>query len=81
LAQSDAETLPLPGQAIMTSGESEEKAGQVVTASWSNDKNVELLAVLQIEKAENESLHVGSSNGPAINLLDLPYSLEKDEKK
>jgi len=81
IASTDTETLPLPGQAIVTSGENEEKAGLVVTASWSNDKNVELLAVLQIEKAENESLHVGSSNGPEIKLLDLPYSLEKDEKK
>lgn len=81
LASVETETLPLPGQPVMTSAEKEEKAGQIVSASWSNDKNVELLAVLQIEKAENEILHIGSNNGPTIQLLDLPYNLEKDEKK
>lgn len=81
IATADTDTLPLPGQSIMIGGKNEEKAGQIVTASWSNDKNVELLAVLQIEKAENEELHLGSSNGPLIQLLELPYSLEKEEKK
>ena len=73
--------LPIPGQAIVTNSENEDKAGQIVTASWSKDKIVEFLAVLQIEKAENEELHLGFNNGPLIELLELPYSIENDEKK
>ena len=75
------DTLPISGQSIMTGNENEEKAGQIVTASWSKDKNIEILAVLQIEKAEKEALHVESNTASTIELLDLPYSLEKEEKK
>ena len=75
------DTLPISGQSIMTGNENEEKAGQIVTASWSKDKNIEFLAVLQIEKAENEVLNIESNTNPAIELIDLPYSLEKVEKK
>lgn len=74
------DTLPLAGQSIMGSDENEQKVGQIVTASWSKTNEAELLAVLQIEKAENEELHIESSNGPIIQLIDLPYSLEKEEK-
>jgi len=75
------DTLPISGQSIMTGNENEEKAGQIVTASWSKDKNIEILAVLQIEKAEKEALHIESDTGSIIELIDLPYSLEKEEKK
>lgn len=76
-----SDTLPIPGQSIISNDESEQKAGQIVTASWSNDKKVEFLAVLQIEKAEKDKLHIGSNTGPAIELIDLPYNLEKEEIK
>lgn len=76
-----SDELPIPGQIIVNDGESQEKAGQIVSASWSKDKSVEFLAVLQIEKAENDELHIQSSDNPVIQLHDLPYSLEKDEKK
>ena len=65
----------------MSGDDNEQKVGQIVSASWSNDKQIEFLAVLQIEKAEKEELHVGSSSGPTIELTDLPYSLQKEEKK
>lgn len=80
IASVDGEILPTPGQAVMTGNEDEQKVGQIVTASWSNDKKIEFLAVLQIEKAENETLHIDSSTGPTIQLIDLPYSIENDEK-
>lgn len=76
-----SDTLPLSGQPIMTGNENEEKAGQVVTASWSKDNQVEILAVLQIEKAENEAIHIDSDMKSTIELIELPYSLEKEEKK
>ena len=76
-----SDTLPQSGESIMTGNENEEKAGQIVSASWSNDKNIEFLAVLQIEKAENEILHIESDSDSIIELIDLPYSLEKEDKK
>ncbi len=77
----ESEDLPLAGQAIMTNNQNEQKVGQVVTASWSKDKKIEFLAVLQIEKAETETLHIGTSTGPTIQFIDLPYSLVEEEKK
>jgi hypothetical protein len=74
------DTLPVSGLSIMTSDENEQKVGQIVTASWSNDEQIEFLAVLQIEKAEKNELHIESSNGPIIELIDLPYSLENEDK-
>lgn len=73
------DTLPASGQAIMSNDESEQKAGQIVTASCSKDKGVEFLAVLQIEKAEKDELHIESNSGSTIQFIDLPYSLEKED--
>lgn len=81
IASVDCETLPLAGQAVVSSNENEQKAGQIVSASWSIDKKIEFLAVLQIEKAEIDELHIESCSGPTIHFIDLPYSLEKEEKK
>lgn len=81
MASVNTDSLPLPGQYVFSGGEKEDKAGQIVMASRSADKIVELLAVLVIDKAETKDLHLGSQDGPALKLIDLPYSLEKDEKK
>lgn len=80
IAMVDSENLPLSGESIMTSDENQQKVGEIVTASFSSENKVELLAVLQIEKAENETLHIGSSTGPVITLIELPYSLKIEEK-
>ena len=72
----ETDTLPVPGQAIMSPANNEQKTGQIVTASWSSNNKAEVLAVLQIEKAEKGDLLLGSGSGPAIQLSELPYSLE-----
>ncbi|MFK5914010.1 MAG: folate-binding protein YgfZ [Woeseiaceae bacterium] len=73
-------TLPTSGEGIFTNKENEQKIGQIVSASHSSAETVEFLAVLQIEKAENEPLHIGSSTAAVVTLLDLPYTLEIEEK-
>jgi len=70
------ETLPIPGQAVLSEHEDGQKIGQIVTASWSKDKKIEFLAVLQIEKAEKGGLYLDESSKPALQLAELPYSLE-----
>jgi len=72
----NSDTLPLAGQAIYSDSENGQKAGQIVTASWSKDHKIELLAVLQIEKAEGGPLYLDADKQHAIKLLPLPYSLE-----
>ncbi|MEQ7921364.1 folate-binding protein YgfZ [Xanthomonas sp. WHRI 1810A] len=49
--------------------------GEVVIAA-STPEGIELLAVLQADAAEDGHIHLGSADGPALRLLDLPYTLD-----
>jgi len=44
------------------------------------EQNIELLAVLQAEAAEDGNLHLGALEGPGLHLLDLPYQLDRDRE-
>lgn len=82
IGKMDLDSLPPAGTAIYSQQGDSQKVGQIVTASWSKNNQVELLAVLQIEKAEKGGLHIESAPQSLIELIDLPYSLdEKTEEK
>ncbi|KPG92878.1 aminomethyltransferase [Pseudomonas sp. RIT-PI-q] len=76
--QLDASELPEPGTPLFspTHGSS---IGEVVLAART-EQNIELLAVLQAEAAEAGDIHVGALEGPALDLLDLPYQLDRDRE-
>ncbi|SFO61712.1 hypothetical protein SAMN03159304_04209 [Pseudomonas sp. NFACC24-1] len=76
--QLDASELPEPGTALFspTHGSS---VGEVVIAAR-GEGNIELLAVLQAEAAEDDNLHLGALEGPRLQLLDLPYELDRDRE-
>ncbi|POF43116.1 folate-binding protein YgfZ [Pseudomonas laurylsulfativorans] len=73
-----ASELPEPGIALFspTHGSS---IGEVVLAARTG-QNVELLAVLQAEAAESGDIHLGALEGPSLQLLDLPYELDRDRE-
>ncbi|EJL08862.1 YgfZ/GcvT domain-containing protein [Pseudomonas chlororaphis] len=74
----NAEELPEPGTPLFspTHGSS---IGEVVIAARA-EQNIELLAVLQAEAAEDDNLHLGALEGPGLHLLDLPYQLDRDRE-
>jgi hypothetical protein len=74
--QLDATELPEPGTPLFspTHGSS---IGEVVIAARA-EQQIELLAVLQAEAAEGGIIHLGVLEGPALQLLDLPYQLDRD---
>ncbi|ABA73100.1 MULTISPECIES: CAF17-like 4Fe-4S cluster assembly/insertion protein YgfZ [Pseudomonas] len=74
----DAAELPEPGTALFAPSHGS-SIGEVVLAART-EKNIELLAVLQAEAAEAGDLHLGSAEGPALHLLDLPYELDRDRE-
>ncbi|MFP0195994.1 MULTISPECIES: CAF17-like 4Fe-4S cluster assembly/insertion protein YgfZ [Pseudomonas] len=76
--QLDASELPEPGTPLFAPSHGS-SIGEVVLAAHS-EKNIELLAVLQAEAAEAGDLHLGSAEGPALHLLDLPYELDRDRE-
>ncbi|QXI39520.1 CAF17-like 4Fe-4S cluster assembly/insertion protein YgfZ [Pseudomonas xantholysinigenes] len=74
-----AETaVPQPGAEIFspTHGSS---VGEVVFGASTGDA-VELLAVLSAEAVADDNLHLGSLEGPRLQLLDLPYELDRDRE-
>ncbi|WP_210643292.1 folate-binding protein YgfZ [Pseudomonas sp. Tri1] len=76
--QLDASELPAPGTALFSPTHSS-SIGEVVIAARA-ERNIELLAVLQAEAAEDGNLHLGDLEGPVLQLLDLPYELDRDRE-
>ncbi|QJP94355.1 CAF17-like 4Fe-4S cluster assembly/insertion protein YgfZ [Pseudomonas fluorescens] len=76
--QLDASELPEPGTPLFAPSHGS-SIGEVVLAARA-EKNIELLAVLQAEAAEAGDLHLGTVEGPALHLLDLPYELDRDRE-
>lgn len=74
----DAAHLPEPGTALFSPSHGS-SIGEVVIAAKA-DLSIELLAVLQAEAADNGDVHLGSLEGPALQLLDLPYQLDRDRE-
>jgi folate-binding protein YgfZ len=73
-----ASDLPEPGTQLFAPSHNS-SIGEVVLAAHA-DQQIELLAVLQAEAAETGDLHLGALDGPALQLLDLPYELDRDRE-
>ncbi|MDQ0705468.1 folate-binding protein YgfZ [Pseudomonas sp. W3I7] len=74
----DAAQLPEPGTPLFSPNHNS-AIGEVVIAAKA-DQSIELLAVLQAEAADSGDVHVGSLEGPGLNVLDLPYQLDRDKE-
>ncbi|WP_462381742.1 CAF17-like 4Fe-4S cluster assembly/insertion protein YgfZ [Pseudomonas sp. Marseille-QA0892] len=53
--------------------------GEVVLAA-TTPSGVELLAVLQDDAAQDGNVHLFEPDGTALNLLELPYTLDRDQE-
>ncbi|WP_260963093.1 CAF17-like 4Fe-4S cluster assembly/insertion protein YgfZ [Pseudomonas citri] len=76
--QLDANELPEPGTALFSPTHAS-SIGEVVIAARA-ESHIELLAVLQAEAVEDGDLHLGTLEGPALQLLELPYELDRDRE-
>uniref|UniRef100_UPI003917D024 CAF17-like 4Fe-4S cluster assembly/insertion protein YgfZ n=1 Tax=Pseudomonas sp. TaxID=306 RepID=UPI003917D024 len=74
----EQQAIPAPGTEIFspTHGSS---VGEVVLAA-STGQGCELLAVLSAESVEDDNLHLGSLEGPSLQVLSLPYELDRDQE-
>ncbi|MFJ4347991.1 YgfZ/GcvT domain-containing protein [Pseudomonas sp. NPDC089401] len=74
----DGQAIPAPGAEIFspTHGSS---VGEVVLAA-SSGQGCELLAVLSADSVEDDNLHLGSLQGPRLQVLNLPYELDRDRE-
>ena len=68
------QSVPEPGTALFSPVHAS-AVGNVVIAAQTPD-GVELLAVLQGDAAESGQIRLGSVEGPALQLAELPYTLD-----
>lgn len=54
-------------------------AGTIVDAQLTPDGGYDALAVIQVECVENSDLTLHDNKGPAVEILELPYSLERTD--
>ena len=74
----NAAEMPEPGTPLFAPSHNS-AIGEVVIAAKA-DQVIELLAVLQAEAADSGDVHVGTLEGPGLQLLDLPYTLDRDRE-
>jgi len=73
LAHTDMAEPPAPGTAVHADGE-EQAVGKVVESASAPEGGVDLLMVVQIASAD-KPLHLGSADGPVLELRELPYTV------
>lgn len=72
LATSDR---PRPGDKLYSTGLGERSSGMIVNAARSPEGGHDALAVIQIESAQSGKVHWKTLDGPALELLTLPYKV------
>lgn len=66
---------PPPGTPVYKPDDAQ-SVGTVISACPTSEVNQELLAMIQIEAADEGNVRLGDPEGAALELLDLPYSLD-----
>ena len=67
--------VPAPGDDIFSDDIPGQASGIVVNAQPAPEGGYELLAVVQLSSRDGSAVHVGSTSGPVLRFLDLPYSV------
>jgi tRNA-modifying protein YgfZ len=76
LAHIDGADLPQPGDKLYSPDFGEQASGTIVNAAPAPAGGSDVLAAIQISSAEKGNLRLGSAQGPALELLPLPYRIE-----
>ncbi|OPA95397.1 folate-binding protein YgfZ [Pseudomonas fluorescens] len=74
----DVAQMPEPGTPLFSPSHNS-AIGEVVIAAKA-DLSIELLAVLLAEAADSGDVHLGTLEGPGLQLLELPYTLDRDRE-
>ncbi len=66
---------PPAGARLFSAGFGEQACGTVVNAATAPTGGADLLVALQIAARERDDVHLGSPDGPAVQILPLPYAI------
>lgn len=75
LANVGGTDLPQPGDKLYSPDFGEQACGTIVNAARSPEGGHDVLAVIQIASAEKGDVHWKAPGGPALRLMQLPYSV------
>ena len=78
LLHADSDITPQPGDELYCKSSAESACGKIVEAQAAPDGGVDLLAVIQIAKAESESVYLESLAGPELQMRELPYPVTNE---
>ena len=79
LARVESDSQPGGDEEIFAADKAQQSAGKLVLAAPHPDGGYAMLVVLQIASAEGEAaLHLGSVDGPRLELETLPYPFAED---
>jgi folate-binding protein YgfZ len=82
LAHVDTDRPPAPGDELFSQASaSGQGTGKIVDARPAPEGGYDLLAVIEIDAAERGKLHLNDGSGPTLELRDLPYPFEADERE
>jgi len=76
----DSTLPPQAGINIFSTEDGEQAVGKIVMSQITNENACEALAVLRTAKENSDDLHVESLTGSKLKIIDLPYSLEIEDK-
>lgn len=80
LAHIQSATPIMAGDELFSADMAEQSSGMIVNAAPSPDGGFDALAVVQMSSIEAGSVHWKALNGPALEILPLPYSLNAPPK-
>ena len=69
------EQCPAPGESVFAPVFRDQSAGTVVDAQPAPSGGIDLLAIIQIGSVNDGEVHLGTTDGPLLEFLDLPYQL------
>ena len=75
LAHVDAGTTPEPGDALYSAELEGQSSGMVVNAQPAPGGGCDLLAVIPTSSLRSGGVHLGSADGPRLQIRPLPYAL------
>lgn len=75
LAHVATDAAPQPGNKLYSADMGDQASGVIVNAAASPAGGYDMLAVIQLSSVAAGVIHLGTPDGPALQLLDLPYSV------
>jgi hypothetical protein len=80
LAHINEDVIPVPGDSLFAEDSgSGQGAGKVVRAQANPDGGTDLLAVVELASKDKGALRLHDTQGPVLNFISLPYSIESAE--